>query len=113
MKIFNAIEEGDKLLLENIILNGVDINASDEFGQTPLHYAIDISFEEAIYEVDTKGKYVEPKFDIIETLLSNGADPFKKDNKGQSPINWAEKRNNEDFLIELKEIIKKYSKTYK
>jgi len=107
MEIFNAIEHSDKSLLENLIRGGIDINTSDEFGQTPLHLAIDTAFEDAIYIYDTEKKFVQPKFDIIEILLRNGANPFKEDNKGKSPINWAEERNNDKFLLELKERIKK------
>ena len=107
MDIFNAIEHNDKPLLDSLIKRGIDVNTTDEFGQTPLHLAIDIAFEEAIYIYDTEKKFVQPKLDVIETLLINGANPFIKNNKGKSPIEWAEERKNDKFLMDLKELIKR------
>ncbi len=107
MDIFDAIEHSDKPLLENLIKSGVDVNVTDEFGQTPLHLAIDIAFEEAIYAFDIENKFIQPRMDIIRILLKNGANPLKEDNTGRNPIKWAEERKNEKFLIDLKELIRK------
>ena len=107
MDIFEAIEHSDNILLQNLIQSGVDVNVTDDFGQTPLHLAIDTAYEEAIYIYETENKVVQPRMDIIKALLEGGADHLKKDNKGKSPISWAEERKNEKFLIDLKELIKK------
>jgi len=106
MDIFNAIEHSDKPLIESLIKSGIDVNVTDEFGQTPLHLAIDMAFEEAIYVFDTEHKIVQPSMDIISILLKNGANHLKEDNRGGSPIKWAEERGNEKFLTDLKELIR-------
>ena len=107
MNVFSAIENSDKELLEKLIKSGIDVNISDEYGQTPLHLAIDTAFEEAIYIYDTEGKFVQPRMDIIEILLKNGADSSKADKEGKKAIDWAKERKNEIFINDLKSLIEK------
>jgi len=113
MDIFYAIEHSDKELLSKLVKSKLDVNTSDEFGQTPLHLAIDTAFEEAIYMYDTERKVVQPRLDLIEILLKNGANHLMKDENGKTPIDWARERKNEVFNRNLNELIKINNTGYK
>ena len=107
--IFHAIEHSDEELLKKLLSLGINVNSNDEFGQTPLHLAIDSAFEDAIYIYDTEKKIVEPDLKLIKLLVENGANPYKKDNNGQSPLDWAIRRKNNEFIRKLELLIKKHS----
>ncbi|EAY08855.1 ankyrin repeat protein, putative [Trichomonas vaginalis G3] len=59
-------------LLEYLISKGADINAKDEDGCTPLHYAAGNNNKET-----------------AEILISNGADINAKNKDGSTPLHWA------------------------
>jgi len=109
MNLLQAAEHIDLELATRLIESKEEINAYDEFGQTALHIAIDIAFEEAIRIYDTEGRYVEPQMDMIELLISNGADHRQPDKQGETPMDWAIKRNHERFIQKLEAIIAKHS----
>ena len=109
MNLLQAAEHIDLELATRLIEAKVEVNAYDEFGQTALHIAIDIAFEEAIRISDTEGRYVEPQIDMIELLISNGADHRQPNYKGETPMDWAFMRKHDGFVQKLKAIIAKHS----
>lgn len=71
-------------LLEFLISNGGKVNAHDETGQTPLHYAC-----------HRGGSF------IVATLLSHGADIHANDKYGRTPLLMAASRNNYEAIALL------------
>lgn len=65
--------EGCLKIVKFLIINGININATNSFGWTPLHCA-------------ALGGHSE----IIKFLLENGADPNIRNKKGETPRNMAE-----------------------
>jgi len=70
-KLFNAVRNNDFRLVRKLIDNGVDVNARNIYGSTPLHHA----------------KYVK----MAQLLLDNGADVRAKDAYGYTPLQLASK----------------------
>ncbi|MCX7013872.1 MAG: ankyrin repeat domain-containing protein [Candidatus Sumerlaeota bacterium] len=64
-----AIEEGDAAALQDLIDNGMAVDAADGAGRTLLHYAIE-----------------RGQSDIAECLLNRGADPNRADRYGFVPL---------------------------
>jgi ankyrin repeat protein len=80
-------------ILVNILLKSekTDVNLPDEFGWTPLFYAVD--YEGEFYQVK----------DIITALLERGASRNYQDKNGETPLHIAARkgrRNTIDMLIE-------------
>ena len=71
--IHQAATEGNIEAVKQHLAAGVDVNAKDEDGATPLHHA-------------AFGGYKE----IAELLIAKGADVNAKDNNGETPLDYAE-----------------------
>ena len=69
-----AIKNQDKALIENLIVEGADIQAVDNDGATALHYAASFGDEE-----------------IIKLLIDKGANIQATDNDNKTPVDWANK----------------------
>ena len=71
--LIKAIEKGASYKkIEKIINSGVDINARDELGRTPLMYAIKHGY-----------------YDIVDLLVRNGADVNATTNFNWTPLSFA------------------------
>ncbi len=68
-KLFSAAKSGKTNKMEKILNTGMDLETTDNIGQTPLHIA---------------SIYGRPK--VVELLLSKGANPNTKDNLGRTPM---------------------------
>ena len=82
-KTFSSIE-----MVEFLLRNDADPNASTNDGYTPLHYASN-------YSNDTSS------LATVEALLRNGANPNAKNNDGWTPLHWAVKYSNRASTISL------------
>lgn len=76
MKIKNIrYLSGNLKAIEALIDNGVDINMTNNLGQTALHYALNLD-----------------SIDVAKFLISKGADVKTKDKKGITPLDMVVKR---------------------
>jgi cytohesin len=67
-----GVGDGDLAGVQALLDAGVDVNAKDENGQTPLHHAVRYDHKE-----------------IAELLIDKGADVNAKDNSGNTPLDLA------------------------
>ena len=66
-----ASNDGSDTCLKILIAAGVNIAVTDEFGRTPLHWAVD------------------SHADRVQTLIDAGADPNIADDRGGTPLHYA------------------------
>lgn len=114
--LFKALKDKHLDCLKILILNGVDPNKKDDYGNTPLHYAswhgdndfviILISLDANVNEPNLCGWTPLHKAarlghkDCIITLLENGADKMIKSFYGCTPITVAKKDEIKLFIEE-------------
>ena len=68
-QLHRAIRAGDTQRIRALISNGSDVNAKDEYGETPLHRVAS-----------------GDRSDLAKILLANGADANSKDDLGNTPL---------------------------
>ena len=71
--IQEAAMNGDIEAVKQHLAAGVDVNAKDVDGGTPLHEAAS-----------------DGRKEVVELLIDNGADVNVKDDRGMTPLDWAE-----------------------
>ena len=76
-KLLWAVADNNRLLVQQLLLQGVDVNAADYDGRTALHLAACIGAD-----------------DMIRYLLTVGADPAAVDRFGCTPVKDAVRGNN-------------------
>ena len=81
--IVAAIRLGNIEAIKQHLAAGTDVNAKNEWGGTPLHFA-------------TFGSHKE----VVELLIAKGADVNAKDGVGETPLHWAAKEGNKE-VVEL------------
>ena len=86
-QLIEAVKEGDIGKVRVLIAKGAFINATDDKGGTPLHWA-------AYYG----------RKDIAKLLLMQGADMYQKDKYGLTPIDVARINQKKEIL----ELFKRY-----
>lgn len=99
-----AIENADEKLIKTLISGGVDVNAKNYFGETPLHVVKDIEMAKLLISkganVNAKDKagntpvykrISDSNKPIVELLIQNGADVNAKNENGETPLHIAQK----------------------
>jgi len=81
VSIHEAAAGGDIEQIKSLISGGADVNAKDNNGSTPLHYAVILA-----------------NMDVIKLLISNGADVNAKDKEGRTPLSWAKDLENNELV---------------
>ncbi len=79
-QLLDASKYGNVEVVEALISKGADVNARDENGATPLHYAIANEYKNIVY-----------------VLLKHGADFKIEDKDGIAPLHIAAYMYNEDY----------------
>jgi pectate lyase len=115
-----AVRVGDVEIVKAFLEQGIDVNAKDSYGITPLHHAsagdnrdiIELLLENGV-DVNAKSKngrtalHLAVGFgrkDIVGLLVEKGADVNTKDSQGQTPLQLAEKRKH----TEIAELLRKH-----
>jgi ankyrin repeat protein len=88
-----AIENTHLELVRYLLDHGAYVNSADTAGTTPLHRAIDIEAENAIYSYDTTGVDEVASAGLTELLLAYGADVSARTAIGETPLDWARERH--------------------
>ncbi|XP_027052782.1 transient receptor potential cation channel subfamily A member 1-like [Pocillopora damicornis] len=83
-KLHHAALSGNEAEVQKLLGKGVDINAPDSVGKTPLHNAI-------------LGKH----FNIVDLLLKSGADVKCLDERGDTPLHAAVRVDSEAIVVLL------------
>jgi ankyrin repeat protein len=112
--LFLSVRRGNVAGAQSFLDQGVDVNARDKSGQTPLHNASSKEMAEFLIgrSADLNAKDVRGQTPLhrmvaagmnspIETLIARGADINARDNAGQTPLHWAARRGNKDVLLLL------------
>ena len=79
--IYGAAYTGNIEAIKQHLAAGTDVNAKNEWGGTPLHYA-------------TFGGHKE----VVELLIAKGADVNAKDDVGDTPVDWADNKEIANLL---------------
>jgi len=105
ISINQAIFDGNIEAVKQHLAAGTDVNAKDDNGWTPLHFAVYYGHKEIVELLITKGAEVNAKDNngwtplhlaaengrkqVAELLIANGADVNAKDNNGWTPLHLA------------------------
>jgi ankyrin repeat protein len=103
-----AVDNLDFPAVHRLLEQHADINATDEFGQTALHFAVDTEVEEAERRTEKTGSRVEPRADMTRLLLEHGADVRVRERQGETPLDWAVLRRHK--LAEA--LLRQYGQAY-
>ena len=79
--IYGAAYTGNIEAVKQHLAAGTDVNAKNEWGGTPLHYA-------------TFGGHKE----VVELLIAKGADVNAKDDVGDTPVDWTDNKEIADLF---------------
>lgn len=83
MSLHEAVAHGNVSRIDTCMKRGMSVNAQDDKGNTPLHYA-----------------YYQSRQDIVDRLIAYGADPRIRNNDGDTPADVRE-IGRADYLLHV------------
>ncbi|GLJ12763.1 hypothetical protein SUGI_0197280 [Cryptomeria japonica] len=124
--LWGACVIGDLERIERLISKGVDVNAEDSYGYSPLHYAARNGHSQACSVLLKNGAFVNKKLrsgqatslhraayagheEVVKVLLAAAADPCAQDSYGCTPLHKAVKQGHERIASMLTNVNKKVS----
>ena len=122
--IHQAAQEGNIEAVKQAIANGVDVNAKNKHGDSPLHLAAQMGHKEIVELLIANGADVNAKVpqhkstplhlaaggnhkEVTELLISKGADVNAKDQDDETPLDWAIHGELTE-LTEMADLLRKY-----
>lgn len=78
--LHEAAATGDIQQIKSLVSGGADVNAKDDKGNAPIHYAVLLANK-----------------DVIELLIASGADVNLKDDQGHTALWWAKEQQNDEL----------------
>ena len=112
--IYGAAYTGNIEAIKQHLAAGTDVNAKNEWGGTPLHFATFGSHKEVVELLIAKGADVNAKDgvgetplhwaakegnkEVVELLIAKGADVNAKDDVGDTPVDWADNKETANLL---------------
>lgn len=122
--LFAAVEEGDPLVLQDLINRGVNLDARDDEQRTALHAAAEsgnadlvrvlVEGEAAVGLQDAEGcsplhlACVEGNKEVVEILLENDANPMQRDNNGCTALHLLAFHGNSELVAPLIDNLREY-----
>lgn len=83
--LHSACEHSDLEAVTKLLSKGADPNVCDQFGQTPLHIAVDSEIDQ---KWQTNHSLDGLDFTIAKLLVNSGANLDAIDSNGETPIDW-------------------------
>lgn len=106
---FNAINCNKKSLIKAMIKSGFDVNATQEFKLTALHYPVTLEIAECLIlagaNIEAKTEHGQTPLhaarspEVVECLIKTGANVEAKDNDGRTPLHAARSSEVVECLI--------------
>ena len=101
--LHKAVGEGDLAKAGQFLQKGVDVDARDSYGRTPLmwatddlgvvHYLVDKGADVNAKDINGETPLMKAAFlgrlDVVRYLVRKGADVNAKDNNGETALKWA------------------------
>ena len=111
LMLFEAARDGDVNMLEELVDRGANVNATDDDGNTPLHYTSDVTEErlESMDELDASviGGGVAVALSVARfdgynrgttLLIEKGANLNARNNDGDTPLALARRANHRGVI---------------
>ncbi len=89
-QLHKAVKEVDEKEVHTLVEMGLDINAVDQEGKTPLHYAAKIG-----------------RYSLVKYLVDHGADVHMKDKARKTPLVYAIEKNRIKVIVFLTKVVNK------
>jgi hypothetical protein len=118
-ELFEAVMDGDTARVRELLRKGANVNARDENGTTPLHWAAFLGHVDVVRlllergaEVNARSKggwtplHYAADADIVRLLLEHGADPSIRNRDGRTPLDVAREMGHKEVARVIEEYMR-------